>query len=117
MKRRLWEDLMVAIQYLKGTYKRAEEGLFTRKRRDRTRGNVFIIKQGNAFSVLQSSCQSVSGGCANSLTPCSPLNVFCAWRNLQDAQRIRRGTSCRVHGGNTVRKESRSEVEMWGGLC
>ena len=27
-KRRLWGDLIAAVQYLKGTYKKAGEGLF-----------------------------------------------------------------------------------------
>ncbi|PKU45941.1 pol- hypothetical protein [Limosa lapponica baueri] len=36
-KRRLWGDLITAYQYLKGAYRRAGEGLFTRKCSDRTR--------------------------------------------------------------------------------
>jgi len=38
-KRRLWGDLIAAFQYLKGTYKRAGEGLFRRACSDRTRCN------------------------------------------------------------------------------
>jgi len=34
------------IQYLKGAYKKAGEGLFTRAWRDRTRGNGFKLKEG-----------------------------------------------------------------------
>jgi len=45
-KRRLWGDLIVAFQYLKGVYKKAGEGLFTRACRDRTRGNAFKLKEG-----------------------------------------------------------------------
>ncbi|KFQ66567.1 hypothetical protein N334_10285, partial [Pelecanus crispus] len=45
-KRRLWGDLIVAFQYLKGAYKKAGEGLFTRACSDRTRGNGFKLKKG-----------------------------------------------------------------------
>ena len=45
-KRRLWEDLTVAFQYLKGAYKQEEEGLFARVDSDRTRGNGFKLRQG-----------------------------------------------------------------------
>ena len=38
-KRKLWGDLMVAFQYLKGAYKQEWEQLFTRVDSDRTRGN------------------------------------------------------------------------------
>jgi len=37
-KRRLWGDLIVAFQYLKGSYKQEEERLFTRVDSNRTRG-------------------------------------------------------------------------------
>jgi len=37
-KRRLWGDLIVAFQYLKGAYKQEGEQLFTRMGSDRTRG-------------------------------------------------------------------------------
>jgi len=36
----------VAFQYLKGAYKKAGEGLFTRACSDRTRDNVFKLKEG-----------------------------------------------------------------------
>ncbi|KAK4815205.1 hypothetical protein QYF61_021824 [Mycteria americana] len=45
-KRRLWGDLTAAFQYLKGTYKKAGEGCFTRACSDRTRGNGFELKEG-----------------------------------------------------------------------
>jgi len=38
-KRRLWGDLIVAFQYLKGVYKQKGEWLFLRVDSDRTRGN------------------------------------------------------------------------------
>ena len=45
-KRRLQRDLIAAFQYLKGAYKKAREGLFTRACSDRTRGNGFKLKEG-----------------------------------------------------------------------
>ncbi|KFP99958.1 hypothetical protein N330_01396, partial [Leptosomus discolor] len=45
-KRRLWGDLPVAFQNLKGAYKKAEEGLFTRACSDRTRGNGWKLGEG-----------------------------------------------------------------------
>ena len=45
-KRRLWGDLLAAFQYLKGAYKKAGEGPFTRACSDRTRGNGFKLKEG-----------------------------------------------------------------------
>jgi len=45
-KRRLQGDLIVAFQYLKGSCRKAEEGLFTRTCSDRTRGNGFNLKGG-----------------------------------------------------------------------
>ncbi|PKU47383.1 hypothetical protein llap_2285 [Limosa lapponica baueri] len=43
--RRLQRDLIMAFQYLKGAYRRDEEGLFTRECSDRTRGNGFKLKE------------------------------------------------------------------------
>ncbi|KAK4810170.1 hypothetical protein QYF61_010482 [Mycteria americana] len=45
-KRRLQEDLVADFQYLKGDYKKAGEGLFTRACSDRTRVNGFKLKEG-----------------------------------------------------------------------
>ncbi|KAK4824904.1 hypothetical protein QYF61_021419 [Mycteria americana] len=45
-KRRLQGDLIAAFQYLKGAYKKAGEGLFTRAGSDRGRGNGFKLKEG-----------------------------------------------------------------------
>ncbi|KFV18541.1 hypothetical protein N340_06904, partial [Tauraco erythrolophus] len=45
-KRRLRGDLIAAFQYLKGAYRKAGEGLFTRACSDRTRGNGFTLKEG-----------------------------------------------------------------------
>ncbi|GAB0209929.1 mitochondrial enolase superfamily member 1 [Grus japonensis] len=44
-KRRLRGDLIAAFQYLKGVYKKAGEGLFTRASSDKTRGNGFKLKE------------------------------------------------------------------------
>ena len=40
-KRRLWGDLIVAFQYLKGAYKQEGERLFMRLDSDRTKGEWF----------------------------------------------------------------------------
>jgi len=45
-KRRLWGDLLEVFQYLKGVYKKAGEGLFTRPCRDKTMSNDFTLKEG-----------------------------------------------------------------------
>ena len=45
-KRRLWGDLNVAFQYLKGAYKQEGERLFMRLDSDRKKGNGFKLRQG-----------------------------------------------------------------------
>ena len=45
LKRRLWGDLIVAFQYLKGAFKQEGEQLFTRLSSDRTRGNGLKLRQ------------------------------------------------------------------------
>ena len=44
-KIRLWGDLIVAFQNLKGAYKKEEERLFTKVDSDRTRGNGLKLRQ------------------------------------------------------------------------
>lgn len=43
-KRRFQEDLVAAFHYLKGTYKKAGEGLFMRQHSDRTRGRSLKLE-------------------------------------------------------------------------
>ena len=45
-KRRLWGDLIVAFQYLKGAYEKDGDKLFSRACCIRTRGNGFKLKEG-----------------------------------------------------------------------
>jgi len=45
-KRRLWGDLVVAFQYLKGAFKKDGHKLFSRACSNRTRGNGFKLKGG-----------------------------------------------------------------------
>ncbi|GAB0187230.1 hypothetical protein GRJ2_001188300 [Grus japonensis] len=45
-KTRLQGELTAAFQYLKGAYRKAGEGLFTRAWSDRTRGNGLKLKEG-----------------------------------------------------------------------
>ncbi|PKU43645.1 hypothetical protein llap_6053 [Limosa lapponica baueri] len=44
-KRRLWGDLIAAFQYLKGTYRKAGESLFTKACSDRMRDNGFKLEK------------------------------------------------------------------------
>jgi len=50
-KRRLQGDLIAAFQYLKGSYRKDGEGLFTSVCSDRTRGNGCKLKEGS-FRLL-----------------------------------------------------------------
>jgi len=43
-KRRFQGDLIAAFHYLKGTYKKAGEGLFMRQHSDRTRGRSLKLE-------------------------------------------------------------------------
>jgi len=45
-KRRLWADLTVAFQHLKGAYKKDGDKLFSRAAYNRTRGDGFKLKEG-----------------------------------------------------------------------
>jgi len=45
-KRRLWEDLIAAFQYLKGTYREDGDNLFSKACCDRTRSNGFKLREG-----------------------------------------------------------------------
>jgi len=45
-KRRLWGDLIVAFQYLKGAYKKEGDRIFSRACSNRTRGDGFKLKEG-----------------------------------------------------------------------
>ncbi|KFQ61934.1 hypothetical protein N334_05732, partial [Pelecanus crispus] len=45
-KRKLWGNLIVAFQWLKGTYEKDGDKLFCRACSDRTRGNGFKLKEG-----------------------------------------------------------------------
>ena len=45
-KRRLWCDLIAALQYLKGAYKQEGNQLFERVDNSRARGNGFMLKKG-----------------------------------------------------------------------
>jgi len=45
-KQRLQGDLVAAFQYLKGAYRKAGKGLFTRACSDRTKGNSSKLKEG-----------------------------------------------------------------------
>ena len=48
-KRRLQADPLAAFQYLKGSYRKEGDSLFSRVRGDRTRGNGFKLKEGETW--------------------------------------------------------------------
>jgi len=52
-KRRLQGDLTAAFQYLKGTYGKDGDRLFSRACCDRTRGNGFKLKEGRSRLDIQ----------------------------------------------------------------
>ncbi|KAK4822655.1 hypothetical protein QYF61_018607 [Mycteria americana] len=52
-KRRLWEDLIVAFQYLKGSYRKDGKGLFISECSDRMRDNGFKLKEGRFRSDIR----------------------------------------------------------------
>jgi len=58
-KRRVWGDLITAFQYMKGAYKSAGEGLFTRVCSHRTRGKGFKLKEGRFRSDIRKKCFTV----------------------------------------------------------
>jgi len=68
-KRRLWEDLRMACQYLNGGCKKGGDRLFSRVCGDRTRGNGFRLKEGTfRLDVSGEALAQVSqkgGGCSN----------------------------------------------------
>jgi len=45
-KRRLWGDLIVAFQYLKGAHRKDGDNLFSKAYCDRTRSSVFKLREG-----------------------------------------------------------------------
>jgi len=45
-KRRLWGNLLVAFQYLKGAYRKDGKNLFSKVCCDRTRSNGFTLREG-----------------------------------------------------------------------
>ena len=56
--RRLWKHLIVAIQYLKGTYKLEGDQLLTQSYSGRTRGNVFKLKDDQFTLDVRKKCFS-----------------------------------------------------------
>ncbi|GAB0191426.1 hypothetical protein GRJ2_001607900 [Grus japonensis] len=52
-KRRLQGDFIAAFHYLKGAYRKAGEGLFTRAWSDGTRGNGLKLKEGRFRSDIR----------------------------------------------------------------
>jgi len=69
-KRKLWRDLTTAFQYLKGDYKQERNQLFTQVERDRTRGNVFKLKEGRFTLDIGKFLTERVMGCCNWLPIC-----------------------------------------------
>jgi len=61
-KRRLQRNLIAAIQYLKGGYKKDEDRLFSEACCDRTRGNGFKLKEGRYRLDIRKKLFYVVGG-------------------------------------------------------
>ena len=59
-KRRLWEDLLVTFQHLKGAYKKDWERLFSRSCCDRTKGNGFKLKEARFRLDVRKTCFTMS---------------------------------------------------------
>ena len=74
-KRRLWDDLIVAFQYPKWSYRKGEDRLFSRVCCDRTRGNGIIkLKEGRfgldiRRSLLQRGWWGTGTGCLEMWMP------------------------------------------------
>jgi len=61
-KRRLWEDLIAAFQYLKGAYKKCRDNLFSRACCNRTRGNGFKLREPRFRRRIRKTFFCVEGG-------------------------------------------------------
>jgi len=58
-KRRLWGDLVAAFQYLKETYRKDGDSVFSRACSDRTRCNGFKLKEGRFRLAIRKKCFTV----------------------------------------------------------
>ena len=58
-KKRLWGDLIAALQYLKGAYRKDGDKLFSRACCDRTRGNGFKLREGSCRLDIRKKCFTV----------------------------------------------------------
>jgi len=55
-KRRLWEDLIAAFQYLRGAHKQEGDELFRQSQSGRTRENGFKLKEGRIRLDVRKKC-------------------------------------------------------------